>query len=150
MRLISTRFEPPEPDAAPGEAIPARNPFRCFNAAYLRNTAALAVAVVLLAYVGRQFVRGSAPRLVIGAAQALLVAWLVVYSVGRVRTLDEFLQRLHLEAIAIAFTVTGALIAAHGVLERAGAPAIAWGLWAWPLMAVLWAVAAAIRGRHYR
>ena len=149
MRLISRR-EPPEPDVAPVETIPARNPFRCFDAGYLRNTAALALVVVLLAYVGHGFVRGSAPRLVIGVAQALLMAWLVVYSVGRIRTLDEFLQRLHLEAIAIAFTITGALIAAYGVLEHAGAPAIEWGLWAWPLMALLWAGAAAIRGRHYR
>ena len=67
-----------------------------------------------------------------------------------IRRLDELMLKIHLEAIAISFTVTGALNAGWGMLEPAGAPRIDWSVFAWPLMAVLWTVAVMIRRRQYR
>ncbi len=127
-----------------------RDPFRCFRGAFLRDAVLIAATVVALAWVGRRFAPGSLPRLSIGMAQALLMAWLVVTSMTRIRRLDELMLKVHLEAIAFAFTATGALLAGWGMLEHAGAPRFEWGLWGWPLMAVLWGVAAMVRTRQYR
>jgi putative transcriptional regulator len=50
------------------------------------------------------------------------------------RTLDEFLQRVHLEAIAISFAVTGAVGDGIGDAREVGRAAIEWSVWAWPLI----------------
>jgi hypothetical protein len=149
MRLIRGGLPSTEPDAT-REPSRARNPFRCFNVRYLARTAGVASLIVLLAYVGKSLVRGSPPRLALGGVQALLVAWIIVDSVARIRTLDEFLQRIHLEAIAISFAVTGAAMTAWGMLVHAGAPPVEWSVWAWPVMTLLWGVIAAIRARQFR
>jgi hypothetical protein len=149
MRLIRGGLPTNEPEPT-REANRARNPFRCFDVQYLARAAGTAVLIVVLAYVGKSLVRGSAPRLALGGVQALLVAWVIVDSVARIRTLDEFLQRVHLEAIAISFAVTGAVVTGSGMLAKSGAPAIEWSVWAWPLMAMLWGIVAAIRARQYR
>ena len=127
-----------------------RNPFRCFRGAFLRNAFLIALAIVVLALLGRRFDSGSTARLAIAAVQALLMAGFVVACVLSIRRLDELLLKLHLEGIAISFTVTGSLIAGWGMLEHAGAPRIEWGVWAWPLMAVLWGIAVIVRSRQYR
>ena len=127
-----------------------RNPFRCFNGAFLGGVLLVAVAIVILARFGRGFEPGSVPRLAIATAQALLIAGIAVASVLSIRRLDELLLKVHLEAIAISFTITGALIAGWGMLEKGGAPRVEWGVWAWPLMTLLWGTAAAIRSRQYR
>ena len=125
-------------------------PFRCFRGAFLRNVILIALAILALTFLGRRFSPGTAPRLAIAVVQALLMAWFVVMTVLTIRRLDELMLKLHLEAIAISFTVTGALIAGWGMLEVAGAPRIDWSLCAWPLMALLWSIAVAIRSRQYR
>jgi hypothetical protein len=130
--------------------VESKNPFRCFNTVFVRNAILIALAVVLLALLGRRFPLGSPTRIAIGALQAVLMAGVVIYAVAAIRSLDEFLQRLHLESIAIAFAVSGALITGYGMLEHAGLPRLQWSLWAWPLMALLWALGVAVRGRHYR
>ena len=127
-----------------------RNPFRCFRGAFLRGAFLVAIAIVLLALLGRRLDSGSPARLAVAAAQAMLMAGLTVACVLSIRHLDELLLKLHLEAIAVSFAITGALIAGWGMLEQGGAPRIEWGLWAWPLMVVLWGVAVAIRSRQYR
>jgi hypothetical protein len=127
-----------------------RNPFRCFNGAFLGGALLIGVAIVVLARFGRGFELGSPARLTIASVQALLLAGIAAWSVISIRRLDELLFKLHLEAIAISFTITGALIAGWGMLEKAGAPRVEWGLWTWPLMTMLWGVAAAIRSRQYR
>jgi hypothetical protein len=127
-----------------------RNPFRCFNGPFLLGAILVAIAIVVLARFGRGFDRGSAPRLAIASVQALLIGGIAVASVLSIRRLDELLFKVHLEAIAVSFTLTGALIAGWGMLEKAGAPSVEWGVWTWPLMTLLWGVAAAIRSRQYR
>ena len=127
-----------------------KNPFRCFQGVYLRNAFLMGVAIVALAYFGRRFNVGSPARLAIATIEALVLAWFVVTTVLAVRRLDELMLKVHLEGIAISFTLSGALIAGWGMLEKAGAPRIEWGVYAWPLMAMLWAVATMIRSRQYR
>jgi hypothetical protein len=126
------------------------NPFRCFQGRFLRDVLLIALAILALAFLGRRFSPGTAPRFAIATLEALLMVWFVVMTVLTIRRLDELMLKLHLEAIAISFTVTGALIAGWGMLEHAGAPRIDWSVCAWPLMALLWSVAVAIRSRQYR
>ena len=75
---------------------------------------------------------------------------IVVRTVLSIRRLDELLLKVHLEGIAISFTIFASLISGWAMLEKAGAPSIEWGVWAWPVMALLWCVAVVIRGRQYR
>lgn len=126
------------------------NPFRCFDGVFLIGALVAALAIVGLAFLGRTFGMGSPARLAIAAAQALLIAGVVVWSVLAIRRLDELMLKVHLEGIAISFAATGALIAGWGMLEHAGAPRIEWAVWAWPLMALLWGVSALVRSRQYR
>lgn len=129
---------------------PNRNPFRCFDARFVIGSLAVAVAVVALSFVGRRFDVGTPTRLAIAGVQGLLMAGLAVASVLSIRRLDEFLRKVHLEAIAISFALGTAFIAGWGMLEKAGAPRIEWGLWAWPVMVWLWGIAVVIRSRQYR
>ena len=132
------------------DAPAGRNPFRCFDGVFLRNSILIALAILALSFVERGFARGSSARIAVGIAQALLMATFVVASMLTLRKLDEFLLRVHLEAIAIAFTASGALFAAYGMVELAGAPSIEWAVWAWPVMALFWGIAVILRNRHYR
>ena len=127
-----------------------RNPFRCFQGTFLRITILFVLAILVLTYFGKLFSPGTPARLAIASVAALLTAAFVVVCVLSIRKLDELLLKVHLEAIAISFTASGALMAGWGMLEHAGAPRMEWGLWAWPLMSVLWAVAVAIRSRRYQ
>ena len=127
-----------------------RNPFRCFRGPFLGGAILVALAIIILASFGRHLDPGSPARLGIAAAQGLLIAGLAVACVLSIRRLDELMLKLHLEAIAISFTLTGALIAGWGMLEQGGAPKIEWGLWAWPFMVATWGIAVAIRSRRYR
>lgn len=127
-----------------------RNPFRCFDARFVIGSLVVAAAVVVLSFFGRRFDPGTPTRLAIAGAQGLLIAGLAVASVLSIRRLDEFLRQVHLEAIAISFALGTGFIAGWGMLEKAGAPRIEWGLWAWPIMVMLWAIAAVFRSRQYR
>lgn len=127
-----------------------RNPFSCFKGPFLIGALLVAVAVVALAFFGRRFAPGTPARLAIGAVEALLVGGIAIASVLSIRRLDELLLRVHLEGIAIAFALSSAFIAGWGLLEKAGAPRIEWGLWMWPMMTLLWGLAAIIRSRQYR
>ena len=142
--------DPDEAASTGGVTMSDGNPFRCFQGRFLRNAILIALAILALTFLGRRFNPGTAARLGIATLQALLMVWFVVMTVLTIRRLDELMLKLHLEAIAISFTVTGALMAGWGMLERAGAPRIEWSVCAWPLMALLWSVAAAIRSRQYR
>ena len=130
--------------------MPTANPFRCFQGAFLRDLLLMALALLALVWIGRRFPVGSAPRLAIAIVQALLMGWIIVRTVLTIRRLDELLRQIHLESIAISFTIFAVLISGWAMLEKAGAPSIEWGVWAWPVMALLWCVAVVIRGRQYR
>jgi hypothetical protein len=127
-----------------------RNPFRCFNVPFILGTIAVAAVVVVLGIFGRRFDVGTPVRLTIAGVQAVLIAGVAIACVLTIRRLDELLLRVHLEAIATSFALSGAFITGWGLLEKGGAPRIEWSLWAWPIMVVLWAVAAAIRSRRYQ
>src|SRR5436190_19183089 len=101
--------------ASTGEATMSDgNPFRCFQGRFLRDVILIALAILALTLLGRRFNPGTAPRLAIAVVQALLMVWFVVMTVLTIRRLDELMLKLHLEAIAISFTVTGAVIAGWG------------------------------------
>ena len=141
-----------DPQAIPDRKLPVTtpNPFRCFQGAFLRDLLLMALAILALAYVGRRFPVGSATRLATATVQALLIGAIVVRTVLSIRRLDELLLKVHLESIAISFTIFAAFISGWAMLEKAGAPVIEWGVVAWPLMALLWSVAVVIRSRKYR
>jgi hypothetical protein len=131
-------------------AEPNRNPFRCFDLPFLLGSVAAASLLVALSFLGRRYELGSPARLAVAGAQALLIGGMAIGSVLTIRRLDELLLKVHLEAIAISFALSSAFIAGWGMLEKGGAPRIEWGLWAWPTMIGLWAVAAVARSMRYR
>ena len=110
----------------------------------------MALATLALAWIGRGFPVGSATRLAIATVQALLIGGIIVATVLSIRRLDELMVKVHLEGIAISFTIFASLITGGAILEKAGAPSIEWGVWAWPLMALVWSAAVMIRSRQYR
>ena len=126
------------------------NPFRCFQGAFLRDLFFMALAILAFAWFGRRLPVGSATRLATATVQALLIGAIVVRTVLSIRRLDELLLKVHLESIAISFTLFAAFISGWAMLEKAGAPTIEWGVVSWPLMALLWSVAVVIRSRKYR
>lgn len=128
---------------------PNRNPFRCFNAPFLIASLLVALAVIGLAFLARRYAPGTPLRLTLAGAQAVLIAGLAIASVNSIRRLDELLLKVHLESIAISFALFSAFIAGWGLMERAGAPGIPWGLWAWPIMTFTWGITAVIRSRRY-
>ena len=136
------------PDRKPSRAT--SNPFRCFQGAFLRDLLLMALAIIALAYVGRRLPVGRGTRIAVATVQALLIGAIVVRTVMSIRRLDELLLKLHLEGIAISFTIFASLISGWAMLEKAGAPSIEWGVWAWPLMALFWSAAVVIRSRQYR
>jgi hypothetical protein len=69
-----------------------------------------------------------------------LVIWLFVRALAR---LDEVQRRIHLQAFGFALATTALLTFGYGFLEGAGMPDLNW-TFVLPLMAVLWALAAAM------
>ena len=126
-----------------------RNPFRCFNAPFLIAALFVAIAVVVLSFLARRYEPGTPLRLTLAGAQAVLMAGMAIASVNSIRRLDELLLKVHLESIAVSFALFSAFIAGWGLMEKAGAPRIPWGLWSWPIMTLTWGITAAIRSRRY-
>jgi hypothetical protein len=71
---------------------------------------------------------------------AALLVWLFMRSLTR---LDEVQKRINVQAFGFAIGATALLTFGYGFLEGAGMPQLSW-MYVLPLMAVLWAVAAAI------
>ena len=113
--------------------------FKCYDPRFFAMCMVAVVVMIGAAFLARSFEPGSAPRVALAALQALAMGSVVVGSVLVTRKLDELQQRIHSEALALAFAATGALISGYAFLERAGLPSIRWGLWAWPVMVALWA-----------
>ena len=87
------------------------------------------------------------------ALLAVLPVVPVVYGltaiVGAVRALDEFQQRVQLEAAVFSLTGTALITFTYGFLENAGFPPVG-VIWVLPLIAALWGIGGAIAGRKYR
>src|SRR5579872_5179034 len=67
-----------------------------------------------------------------------------------IRKLDEFQQRLHFEAVVVAFLATGVIVFIYGFLQQADAvrPLNTWFIWIF--MAITYAAGYGIAVRHYR
>ena len=115
----------------------ATKPWACFDRRYLIVTLVTGPSIIASAWLMKRSALGSPARLAFGVLEAALIAFFVLYTVASVQRLDELGQRIQLQAIAIAFAVSAALFAAWGVLARVGLPSIDWGLWSWPVMAVI-------------
>jgi hypothetical protein len=124
--------------------------FRCYSPRFLLGVLLAAAGVAGLAFVARGLERGSVPRLALAAAQAVLMGATIAGSVFVIRGLDELQQRIHHEALALAFAATGALVTGYAFLEKAGLPPVSWTLWAWPLMVALWMAGLLIVRRRYQ
>jgi hypothetical protein len=75
---------------------------------------------------------------------------LVALIVRRIRQLDEFLRRVHLEAVAIAFLLTGVAVFIYGYLQQAHAVhPLNFGI-IWIFMLVFYGIGYVIASRHYR
>lgn len=128
----------------------SRNPFRCFDRRYLAWAIPGLLVLFALALLGHAFERGTPARLAIGVLLGAVMGYLIVISVLTVRRLDELQRRIHLEAIAISFTLTAVVATAASFLTSAGArlPNLD-GFW-WPLMAFAWVGATLVLSRRYR
>jgi hypothetical protein len=127
-----------------------RNPFRCFDRSYFAWVAPGMVALFALALTGRAFARGTPARITIGALLAVVMGYLIVVTMARIRRLDEMLLRIQLEAIAISFTLTAVCASAVWYLAISGVRLPDWDLGWWPFMALAWAAAAMVLSRRYR
>jgi hypothetical protein len=75
---------------------------------------------------------------------------LVAAIVRRIRSLDEFLRHVHLEAVAIAFFLTGLAVFIYGYLQKAQAVrSLKFGI-VWIFMVLFYGVGYVIAARHYR
>jgi hypothetical protein len=75
---------------------------------------------------------------------------LVAAIVRRIRSLDEFLRHVHLEAVAIAFFLTGLAVFVYGYLQKAQAVrSLNFGI-VWIFMVLFYGVGYVIAARHYR
>jgi len=75
---------------------------------------------------------------------------LVAVIVRRIRQLDEFLRHVHLEAVAIAFLLTGLAVFVYGYLQKAEAVRpLNVGI-VWIFMAVFYGIGYVIAARYYR
>ncbi|MGD0428969.1 MAG: hypothetical protein ABSC10_19855 [Candidatus Acidiferrales bacterium] len=75
---------------------------------------------------------------------------LVALIVRRIRQLDEFLRQVHLEAVAIAFLLTGVAVFIYGYLQQARVVhPLNFGI-VWIFMVVFYGLGYVIAARHYR
>jgi hypothetical protein len=75
---------------------------------------------------------------------------LVAVIVRRIRKLDEFLRHVHLEAVAIAFLLTGLAVFVYGYLQKAQAVRpLNVGI-VWIFMALFYGIGYVIAVRYYR
>ncbi|MHB8588863.1 MAG: hypothetical protein ACYDA0_08435 [Candidatus Dormibacteraceae bacterium] len=79
-------------------------------------------------------------------APAGFVIWLFVRALAR---LDEMQKRIQMQAFGFSLGATALLTFGYGFLEGAGLPNLSW-TYILPLMAVLWAVGAALFTWRYR
>jgi hypothetical protein len=75
---------------------------------------------------------------------------LVAMIVRRIRQLDEFLRYVHLEAVAIAFLLTGLAVFVYGYLQKAQAVRPLNVGVVWIFMAAFYGIGYVIAARHYR
>ena len=75
---------------------------------------------------------------------------LITLVVRAIRRLDDFLRQGHLEAVAIAFLLTGLAVFVYGYLERAQAVRPLNVAIVWLFMAIFYGIGYLVAVRHYR
>lgn len=126
------------------------SPLRSGNPRLLAFALGCALIVMVAAFFARSLPRGSSVRIALAAVQGIATGSVIVTSMLHIRRLDELKQRMHFEALAIAFAGTGVLATAYGFLVSAGLPDIEWGTLIWPAMVALWMLGLLIANRRYR
>jgi len=101
-------------------------------------------------WVLRHIELGGAARIAIALSPVPGNIALVALVVRQIRRLDEFKQRVHFEAVVIAFLMTGVSVFIYGFLETARAVPRFDLLFIWAFMAISHVVGYAISYRHYR
>jgi hypothetical protein len=109
-----------------------------------------AVAIVVLALIGKRFPDGSVARILIGVAETIAFGFVIVSMLVRIRRLDELYQRIHLIAIAAAFGLGGLVLTAIEFLSQAGVHVPPLGLWLWFFMVIVWGLGVVVVSRRYR
>ncbi len=119
--------------------------------ATLLITLSLATAVDLLtAYLLGRPGLGAWARILVALLPIPMNLLLVALIVGTIRKLDEFLRQVHLEAIAIAFLLTGLAVFVYGFLQKAQAVRdLNMGI-VWIFMVVFYGTGYVVAIRHYR
>jgi hypothetical protein len=111
---------------------------------------ACAAIIIVLALLSKQFPTRSPARIACALLQGVASAIVVVVTLRDIHRLDELQQRVHLEALALAFAGTAILSTGYGFLIKAGLPNIEWAAVVWPVMVGLWAVGLVVASRRYR
>jgi hypothetical protein len=75
---------------------------------------------------------------------------LIALIVRAIRRLDAFLRQVHLEAVAIAFLLTGLAVFVYGYLQRAHAVRPLNVAIVWIFMAIFYGIGYLVAVRHYR
>jgi hypothetical protein len=136
---------PERPIPTTTERAPSR-PARTFWAVLGVGTAIDFAAGWLLAQPGY----GPHARIVFALLPIPMNLVLVALVVRRIRQLDEFLRHVHLEAVAIAFLLTGVAVFVYGYLQQAHVVhPLNFGI-VWIFMVVFYGIGYVIAARHYR
>jgi hypothetical protein len=93
---------------------------------------------------------GQAARIAIALLPVPANLLLIALIVQTIRKLDEFLRHIHLEAVAIAFLLTGLAVFVYGYLEKAHAVRPLNVGVVWIFMAVFYGVGYVVAARHYQ
>lgn len=117
----------------------------------MRLGVALVVYIAVL-YASVRFV-GTHPfsvwRLPVAVTPAIPALYVVLAFARYLGSMDELQRHIQLEAMAFAFGGTAVGTFSYGFLERAGLPHLNWQF-AWPFMALLWAVGVWLASRRYQ
>jgi hypothetical protein len=119
---------------------------------YSRRFIAAIVAYAILLLASIPMMRIVEPlwgRALLAVLPVIPVIYGLAAIVGAVRALDEFQQRVQLEAAVFSLAGTALITFTYGFLENAGFPQVSL-IWVLPLIALLWGIGGAIAGRKYR
>jgi cadmium resistance protein CadD (predicted permease) len=115
-----------------------------FILAMLGYVIMLVISVLVLRNVGQPYVR------LLVTLLPMIPIWFGLKAVmGAVRSMDEFQQRIQLEAVGFAFGATALLTFGYAVLVSAGFPELSF-FWVMPVMMVLWGLGQWLAQRKYQ
>lgn len=88
-------------------------------------------------------------RTLIALVPMVPVVWIGRIIIQFIRGLDEFQQKIQLEAIAFSAVTTALLTCAYGFMEGVGYPRLD-TIWILPMLGVLWVIGQALARRRYQ